>query len=667
VAYSQQGRHKAAIARLRAALALDASQAAVHCSLGNCLLATRQTGEAVAAFRAAIAVSPDYADAHGNLGAALQSGGELEAAAMSFRRAVSLDAHRVDDAVCLSYILQQLDRTDEAISTLLAATAANPNSAHAHYALGVARHRCGQLAGAVACYERALALSPGLAPVWRDRGRALESLQLLADALASYQRAVALAPDDTASVAGALSCSVRTCEWTQAAQGLQRLRTLPSGLSAIHPFLALSVSDEPAEQLGIARCYGRGAAAIRTSSVPSSARGRCIRVAYLSSDLRDHAVAHLLVGVIESHDDSEFEIHAVALQPLATDGAIHHRMLAAVGHYHDVSSRSDAATARLLRDLAIDVAVDLNGYTIGGRPGIFAHRAAPVQVGYLGYPGTLGAPYMDYLLADAVVIPAGEERWYSEQVVRLPHCYLPNDDTRPVGAAPTRAAAGLPEGALVFCAFTNPYKINPPVFDVWMRLLREVPGSVLWLRAMSAQASANLALEAQRRGVGAERLVYAPRMESMAEHLGRQSLADLYLDTLPYNAHSTACDALWAGVPVLSCAGRSFASRVAASALTAVGLPELITYSLQEYEQRALELARRPEQLAALRVRLAAARRSAPLFDTARHTRYLEAAYRTMHQRAAAGQQPQAFDLDDDVATAPVMGLGPDHRPQIRP
>jgi protein O-GlcNAc transferase len=286
------------------------------------------------------------------------------------------------------------------------------------------------------------------------------------------------------------------------------------------------------------------------------------------------------------------------------------------------------------------------GFTQGLRLGIFAQRAAPVQVSYLGYAGTLGAGYMDYVLADAVVIPAGEERWYAEQVVRLPHCYLPNDDRRPIGAAPGRAAAGLPESGLVFCAFTNAYKINPPMFDIWCRLLREVPGSVLWLRGMGAAAQENLQREARARAVAGERLIFAPHIASMAEHLGRLQLADLYLDTLPYNAHSTACDALWAGVPVITCAGRSFAARVAASALTAVGLPQLITASLAQYELRALELAGAPGELAQLRGQLAAQRHTAPLFDTALICRHLESAYRTMHERAQRGEAPLGFTVE---------------------
>jgi predicted O-linked N-acetylglucosamine transferase (SPINDLY family) len=280
-----------------------------------------------------------------------------------------------------------------------------------------------------------------------------------------------------------------------------------------------------------------------------------------------------------------------------------------------------------MRTLQIDIAVDLNGHTIGARSGIFAHRAAPVQVSYLGYAGTSGAPYMDYLLADAVVIPPEEERWYTEKVIRLPHCFLPNDAQRRIGQVPAREAAGLPPHGLVLCAFTNAYKINPPVFDIWMRLLREIPDSVLWLRAMGPEAKENLLREAASRAVDPQRLVFAPHVASIAEHLGRHQLADLYLDTLPYNAHSTACDALWAGVPVLTCTGRTFAARVATSVLTAAGLPELITKDLHEYASCALQLAREPGKLRELRRRLVDQRDHCTLFDTRAYCQHLESAY----------------------------------------
>jgi predicted O-linked N-acetylglucosamine transferase (SPINDLY family) len=543
-------------------------------------------------------------------------------------------------------------RLDEASAQFTAALAANPDYADAlnnladlQYERGVEFHRAGQLDAAVTAYERLLKLRPEDVAGWRDLGRALESLQKTGAALESLRKALEFAPDDSTTLASVVSCSVRICDWTQATQSLQRLRETPGGLETVHPFLALSVCEDPAEQLRIS-----SAAAVPYNPVPGALTTRAesdrIRVAYVSSDLRDHAVAHVLVGALEKHDRSKFEVHAIALQPEASGTAIGRRLRGAFEHFHDATTRSDAATAQLLRDLKVDIAVDLNGYTVGARPGIFAQRAAPVQVSYLGYAGTLGAAYMDYLLADEVVIPRGQEMFYREQVVRLPHSYLPHDDQRVIGPPPTRGQVGLPESALVLCAFTNTYKITAEVFSIWMRLLQVVPGSVLWLRGAAPEAMSNLRRAAETSGVDPQRLVFAPHVASMPEHLGRHTLADLYLDTSPYNAHSTATDALWAGVPVLTCAGKAFAARVAASALTAVGLPELITNSLADYERMGLELLQDPRRLRDLRSRLESRRESAPLFDTTRLCRHIEAAYSGMHSRAARGEPASAFNVE---------------------
>jgi len=288
--------------------------------------------------------------------------------------------------------------------------------------------------------------------------------------------------------------------------------------------------------------------------------------------------------------------------------------------------------------------VDLNGFTLGSRPGIFARRPAPIQATYLGYPGTMGSEYFDYLIADRVVVPAEARQHCTERVVWLPHCYLPYDDRQGIAAGtPTRAEAGLPEEGVVFCEFNNPYKISPPLFDIWMRLLRGAPGSVLWLRSANARVMGNLRQEAIARGVEPERLVFATSLPSTEEHLARQRLADLFLDTLPYNAHATAINALWVGLPVLTCRGSTFAGRVGASLLEALGLPELITDSLDDYERRALELAREPRRLAAIRTKLAEQKPTAPLFDTAGFCRHLESAYQQMCERHRRGEPPEHF------------------------
>src|SRR5262249_26195466 len=369
-----------------------------------------------------------------------------------------------------------------------------------------------------------------------------------------------------------------------------------------------------------------------------------IRVAYLSADFYDHATACLMAGLFERHDRSRFETFAISFSP--DDGtAMLTRLKRSFDRFIDVRTRDDNDVATLVRELEIDIAVNLKGFTQGSRTRIFAKRSAPVQVSYLGFPGTMGASYIDYIIADRFLIPPDQRHGYTENVVYLPGSYQVNDRDRKIAdRIVSRAEAGLPETGMVFCCFNNSFKITPDVFDVWMRLLREIDGSVLWLLQGNASAPANLRREAEARGVSGERLIFAVRAP-LDDHLARHRLADLFLDTRHYNAHTTASDALWAGLPVLTCAGETFASRVAGSLLRAVGLPELVTHSLADYEALAFRLARDPEMLAGLTQKLARNRETYPLFDTARSTRHLEAALVTMWERHQRGEKPADFDV----------------------
>jgi len=574
--------------------------------------------EALASFDAALALKPDFPTAHTNRGQAL------------------LD----------------LKRPAEAVASFEAALRDLPDDPEALFGRASALLRLEQRPEqAVADFDRASGFGIDRVECLIGKGAALAELERHAEAAKCFAELLTLAPSREYARGSWLHSKLQIHDWAELARHVAELEArVRRGERVTHPQSLLSLSDSSELQLRSAQVFARDKYIEQRSLGPCAVRARAagerLRVAYVSADFGEHPVSHLLVGVLERHDRKHFEPIGVSLRA-RNSGPFEQRVRAAFDRFIETGERSDEEVARLLRALEVDVAVDLMGYTQGLRLGIFAHRAAPVQATYLGYAGTTGAPYMDYLIADEVVIPAGEERYFSESVVRLPHCYLPNDDRRPIAPLPTREAAGLPSSGVVLCAFTNAYKINPPVFAVWMRLLREIAGSVLWLRGMGEAARGNLQREAQRCGVASSRLVFAPQVAGMAEHLGRQSLADLYLDTQPYNAHSTACDALWAGVPVLTCAGRSFASRVAASVLRAVGLPELITHTLEEYEAQALELLRAPAKLGELREKLSRQRLTAPLFDTERYTRHLERAYLAMHERAALGAPPAAFNLAD--------------------
>ncbi len=379
-----------------------------------------------------------------------------------------------------------------------------------------------------------------------------------------------------------------------------------------------------------------------------------IRVAYLSADFREHPVAYLMAGLFEHHDRSRFEVTALSMGPDRAS-PMRERIRSAVEHFVDAGEQSDQAIAELIRRREIDIVIDLMGLTRHNRLDVLARRPAPIQVNYLGYSGTTGADFIDYILADATVIPEEHRGFYSEQVVWLPDCYLITDDRRAIAErTPSRSECGLPEDGFVFCCFNNSYKLGPETFGVWMRLLNATPGSVLWLSEANATAQANLRREAESRGVEAQRLIFAPRLPDVADHLARQRHADLFLDTLPYNAHTTACDALWAGVPLVTCLGTSFVGRVAASLLKAIGLDELITHSLGDYEALALRLAHDRTALAAVRQKLAYNRNTFPLFDTARTTRHIEAAYTTMWQRYQKEEMPSSGETGREDGNQPV-------------
>jgi len=436
------------------------------------------------------------------------------------------------------------------------------------------------------------------------------------------------------------------CDWSDfAGSCAQLLGAVDQGRAAALPFQLLATPASPEQQLLVARLYAaRKFGAARTPLWRGERYAhRRIRVAYLSADLRDHPITALTAGLFERHDRTRFETVAISFKS-DSHNQVRARLSALFDRFIDASRMSDLGVARLVRELEIDIAVDLNGHTEGSRPNVFAWRPAPVQVNYLGYAATLGAPAWDYIVADRFVIAESEHGHYDEKVVYLPGSFMVNDSGRNISArTPSRAEAGLPENGFVFCCFNNSFKITPDVFDVWMRLLGGVAGSVLWLSASNATAVVNLRREAERRGVAPDRLIFAPRVPLNEDHLARLRLADLFVDTLYYNAHATAADALWAGVPVLTCPGATFASRVAGSLLGAVGLPELVTNSLEGYEALALRLARDPVCLAALRQQLARNRDLAPLFDTDRFTRNIEAAYTTMCERAERGESPRSF------------------------
>ena len=481
---------------------------------------------------------------------------------------------------------------------------------------------------ALAAYDQALALKPDYAEALNNRGSALQQMKRHEEALASYDRALS-APGQPHAFGGAAMAALNLCDWSRTAEiGAQMERRIRSG-EAIPPWVLLGYSGDEALQ--------RQCAATGESRHPLSAFCRRrwprraismskVRLAYISADVGHHPVTNQIVQMIESHDRARFEVIGIATNP--DDGSPQRRRLvAAFDQFHDAHQQAPQAVAQKLRAMEVDLLVDLNGHTNGDHFDILCYRPAPVQASWLGYAGTTAAPFIDYLIADRIVAPHAEA--FSEKLACLPHSFFPSDSSREIGTAPSRAEAGLPDDAIVFCCFNNNFKITASVFATWLRLLAALPGSVLWLKHSGDKARANLEQAARGHGIDPARLVFA-RAAMLDVHFARHRLADLFLDTLPYNAHATACDALWAGLPVLTCRGTAYAGRVAASLLTAVGLPELIAETPEDYETLALALARDPARLNALRGRLAAAHTTAPLFDTPRLARDLEAAYLEM-------------------------------------
>jgi len=579
-------------------------------------------------------------------------------------------------------------RYEEARANAVRAAAADPTNTVAWYNKGNALSALKRYDEAIASYDRALALAPDSARIRKGRDRAVECIKMsdpnyvdsppdpqdpdawavragdysiarrYAESVQACDRALALNPKHIGAMRLGIRSRLKSCDWSRRHEDKQQISDgIDEGFCVVSPFNHRSMCDSESEHLIVANYAVSNCPPTANPLWHGSRRDHDrIRIAYVSSDFRMHAVAILIVGCLEHHDKTRFETTAISLLP--DDGSdMRKRVEATFDRFVNAESMSDIEVAELMRSLEIDIAVDLNGHTTAKRTRIFSYRPAPIQVNFLGYPGTIGAPFIDYIIADRHVIPAEQQIHYAEKVVYLPHTYQPNDRTRPVSKTmPGRSEAGLPESGFVFACLNNCSKISPEIFDIWMRLLRAVEGSVLWLLDDSASATLNLRREAKARGIDPGRIVFAPKTRT-SEHLARQKLADLFLDTLPYNAHTTASDALWVGLPVLTCMGNTFSSRVAGSLLHAAGMDELVTTSLVDYERLALALARDPARLHAIKAKLTRNRDTQPLFDAPRFSRHLESAYTMMWERHCDGQPPSSFSVPNQDRRDPIFGL----------
>ncbi len=632
-----------ALVNYERAIALNSDYVYAYSNRGNALKDLNRLDEAIESYDHAIALKPDFSEAYYNRGNALKELNRLDKALVSYDHAVALKPDYADAYSNRGLALQDLNRLDEALASYDQAIALKPDYADAYSNRGNTLKELSRLDDALESYDRAIVLKPDYAEVYSNRGSALLELKRLDEALVSYDHAIDLKSDIDFILGDLLHTKMQLCIWDNLSKHVNGLtHKISNDEKVAMPFIVMALIDDPQIQRKTAEIYVNEKFPQRhvLPKIKRHPQHSKIRVGYFSADFRLHPMTHLTAELYETHDRNQFEIYAFSFGPDTKD-KMNLRIKAGVDHFYDVRTLSDNDIAKLARNFEIDIAVDLGGYTAGARAGIFAMQAAPLQVNYMGYPGTMAAAYIDYLIADCTLIPDNQQQHYSEKIVYIPNSYMVNLSKIEVAdTALIRFEHGLPDTGFVFCCFNNSFKITPTTFAGWMRILKAVEGSVLWLFEGNNSTIQNLITEALKFGINKSRLVFAKHMP-VEEHLNRIKLADLFIDTLPCNAHTTSSDALRMGLPVLTCIGKSFASRIAASLLNAVNLPELITTTQEQYEALAIELATQPEKLKLIKAKLAHNLPTAPLYDTPLFTRHLESAYLTMYDRYQNGFAPE--------------------------
>ena len=644
VALKELKQFDAAITSYDKAIALKPDYAEAYASRGNSLKESKQFDAAVASYDKAIALKPDYAEAYSNRGNALQDVKQFDAAVVSYDKAIALKPDYAEAYSNRGNALKELKQFHAAVASYDKAIALKPDYAEAYSNRGNALQDVKQFDAAVASYDKAIAFKPDYAEAYSNRGVALKELKQFEAAVASYDKAYDLNLD-IAYLSGIREMAKLTlCDWQNFDVRILELRQrIHRKQKATSSFVLLSLPFTPSEQRLAAEiwCEDKFPRSHFLGPMSKSLRRTKIRIGYYSPDFRIHPVSSLAIRLFEYHDRSKFELIAFFFGSETRD-EMTSRIGAAFDQFIDVRTISDMEVAALSRKLGIDIAIDLGGHTKDCRTGIFAYRAAPIQVNYLGYTATMGADYIDYIVADDVVIEEKSRIHYKEKIAYLPDSYLAGDPQREISKRVfTRLELELPESGFIFCCFNAIYKINPEVFDVWAEILRRVSGSVLWLSPASATVIENLRKEAASRGLEPKRLIFSSRIDSPAEHLARVRVADLFLDTWPFNAHSTAVDALWAGVPLITCMGETFASRVAGSVLRAMEVPELIALSTSAYADLAIGLATNPVKLEELKNKLMSKRLTTPFFDPQRFAKNIESAFEKMYERYQDGLEPE--------------------------
>jgi protein O-GlcNAc transferase len=628
---------------------LNPNYSAGYNNLGVTLQSLSEPEQAVVAFKNAIASKPDFAEAHNNLGITLQSLFKLTESVEAYQRAISLRPDFYDAYYNLGIALQSQGEFGEAINAYMKTLSFKPDYPEAYNNIACVLMGQGRFDEAIAAFKEAVSIKPHYAECYYNIGNALSRLGKITEAIAAYKQALEQGKRFAPAEAQMLHQQQYICDFT-AWDHLPKIYSwLGTQANPASPWISLGWTDDARKQLAISKAYAKAKFKQTLLSKPErpKLRPKRLKIGYFSADFYNHATMHLMNQIFSGHDKTQVSIFAYSYGPISQD-EIHQRLVRDVDAFYDVRQMTDMGIVELARQDNLDIAIDLKGFTLDERLAPFAYGLAPVQISYLGYPGSLGVDFIDYIIADPVVIPEDQRPYYSEKVIYLPHSYQPNDDKRKIAETDTsRADFGLPENAFVLCCFNNSYKISPREFDIWMRLLNCLEGSVLWLLRTNQWVELNLSKEAEQRGINTSRLVFADKLPH-SEHLARHKHADLFIDTFNINAHTTASDALWAGLPVVTKQGSQFAARVSASLLRAVGLPELIVNTEAEYEALILELARDGSKLNAIKAKLTKNRLREPLFDTKRYARHFESGLRQAYDRYFDGEEPQDIWIMED-------------------
>ncbi|MDA9332039.1 tetratricopeptide repeat protein, partial [bacterium] len=691
---AELGKLDQAVKAFEEIISLNPNQASAYYNLGNALKDQGKMEEAIGAYNKALVIKPDYEAALNNVvialktqdesdekrikkaletynkaqalktensnsyfsrALALQDQGKLEEAIVSYNKALTIKPDYADAYNNMGNALKDQGKLEEAIEAYNKALAIRPEYAEAYFYMGIALQERGKLEEAIAAYNKALAIRPEYAGAYNNMGIALKEQGKLEEAIAAYNKALAIKPDYEPARAAKLHGQAHICDWDNIATDIKLIPKLGTFETHVPPFLLLSLEDAPERHRLRSEIYSKARYPQKNLPLPAKplTKPKRIRIGYFSTDFKEHPVAYLIAKVLEQHNRDQFEVFGYSLHG-SSAGEMRQRLEKSFDSFTDVQSMSDRDIALQAQQDGIDIAVDLTGYTANSRSGILAFRAAPVQVNYLGYPGSMGAEFIDYIVADQHLIPPENQKHFSEKQIYLPDVYLPTDNTLPFSNEPSsRFDLGLPDSGFVFCAINNSYKVNERVFDIWMRLLKSVDGSVLWLLETNEIMKANLEKEASKRGVTSDRLVFA-KMVSHEKYLSQFHQADLFLDTFPYTAGATASNVLWAGLPIITKNGQSYTARMAGSMLNAIGLPELITQTEKDYEALILDLATNLEKLTKIKEKLDANRLTHPLFNTELYTKHLENGYQQAYQNYFEGNLPKTITVPPLNAPPPT-------------